>query len=146
MIASENLTFSWHYGQTPEDCSKLRAEVFLDEQGFSYDKDDMDAVCYHLCVYDRDGQAVGVARMFRDGETTMHAGRIAVKKALRGQHIGRFIIACLEQKGKELGMEYLELGAQLHAVPFYENCGFTPFGELFEDDGAPHRHMRKRIQ
>ena len=144
MISSNNLTPVWHYGETPEDCSKLRAEVFLDEQGFSYDKDDTDPVCWHLCVY-LDGQAVGVSRMFRDGEKTLHCGRIAVKKALRGQHIGQFIIACMEAKGKELGAEKLELGAQMHAVTFYEGCGFKPFGEIFEDDGAPHRHMRKTL-
>lgn len=144
MISSQNLTAVWQHGETPADCSKLRAEVFLEEQGFSYDKDDTDAVCYHLCVY-RDGQAVGVARMFRENESTMHIGRIAVKKNLRGQHIGRFIITNLEEKAKELGAGYLELGAQLHAIPFYETCGFSKYGELFDDDGAPHCHMKKQI-
>ena len=85
------------------------------------------------------------AGIFWDGEKTLHCGRIAVKKALRGQHIGQFIIACMEAKGKELGAEKLELGAQMHAVTFYEGCGFEPFGEIFEDDGAPHRHMRKTL-
>ena len=48
MISTNNLTPVWHYGETPADCSNLRAEVFLDEQGFSYDKDDTDPVCWHL--------------------------------------------------------------------------------------------------
>lgn len=144
MTASQNLTPVWHYGPTPEECSQLRAEVFLQEQGFSYDKDAIDPTCYHLCVY-LDSIPIGVARMFWDGEDTMHIGRLAVKKALRGQHIGQYLMSQLEKKAKELGAKRLMLGAQLHAVPFYEACGFSQFGELFEDDGAPHRHMEKRI-
>ena len=144
MISSADLTPVWHHGETPEECAKLRAEVFIGEQGFPYDKDEDDARCYHLRVV-LDGQTVGVSRMFWENETTLHCGRIAVKKALRGQHIGQFIIACMETKGKELGAEKLELGAQMHAVTFYEGCGFEPFGEIFDDAGAPHRHMRKLL-
>ena len=144
MVLSDYLVPVWHYGLIPADCSRLREEVFLQEQGFSYDIDDTDDLCYHLCVY-LEEIPVGVARLFHDGDDTMHIGRLAVKKAFRGQHIGTFLMSCLEHKAKELGAKRLILGAQMHAVAFYESCGFSAYGEPFDDDGAPHRHMEKQI-
>ena len=102
MVLSDYLVPVWHYGLIPADCSRLREEVFLQEQGFSYDIDDTDDLCYHLCVY-LEEIPVGVARLFHDGDDTMHIGRLAVKKAFRGQHIGAFLMSCLEHKAKELG-------------------------------------------
>ncbi len=39
------------------------------------------------------------------------------------------------------GLRCVYLGAQTHAVPFYERLGYAAFGEEFDDAGLPHRHM-----
>jgi predicted GNAT family N-acyltransferase len=38
------------------------------------------------------------------------------------------------------------LGAQLTAVPFYEQLGYAPEGEVFLDAGIPHRTMKKVLR
>ena len=37
----------------------------------------------------------------------------------------------------------VELGAQAHLTGFYASLGFTPVGEEYDDDGIPHRWMRR---
>jgi predicted GNAT family N-acyltransferase len=37
------------------------------------------------------------------------------------------------------------LGAQVHAVGFYEKLGFEVEGEEFIDADVPHRHMRRAL-
>jgi ElaA protein len=35
----------------------------------------------------------------------------------------------------------VKLGAQTHALGFYERLGFTAIGDEFDDAGIPHREM-----
>jgi predicted GNAT family N-acyltransferase len=39
----------------------------------------------------------------------------------------------------------LILDAQVHAVAFYENLGYAPYGEVFMEAGIPHRRMEKDL-
>ena len=39
------------------------------------------------------------------------------------------------------GVKKVKLGAQTHALGFYEHLGFTAFGDEFDDAGIPHREM-----
>lgn len=131
--------------QDLERCFAVRKEVFLEEQGFSYDRDSQDDTALHLLFLD-DERPIGALRLFRDGDD-WHVGRICVKKSYRGQGIGRFMVEECLLKAKELGKaSYLTLGAQLHAREFYEKLGFSAYGEPFLDDGAPHVHMRFPLQ
>ena len=43
---------------------------------------------------------------------------------------------------RRLGHAQVELAAQTHALAFYENLGFTAYGEVFLDASIPHRNMR----
>ena len=39
------------------------------------------------------------------------------------------------------GVESVKLGAQTHALSFYEKLGFTAYGPIYDDAGIPHRDM-----
>jgi ElaA protein len=40
-----------------------------------------------------------------------------------------------------LGLDAAQLGAQTHAVGFYERFGFRVQGSEYEDAGIPHVHL-----
>jgi len=127
-----------------QDCFSLRQEVFIEEQGFKEEFDARDKTCDHLLVTE-DGAVVGVARLFPDGEKTRHVGRICVKKSRRGEGLGRLILSACAERARALGAKRLILGAQLQAEGFYLTCGFTRFGDPFEEEGCPHIMMEKGV-
>lgn len=78
----------------------------------------------------------------------------AVKKGLRGQHIGEKLVTDCMEKGKELGFKILQFNAVVrsneYALRLYKKLGFVqlgiiPGGFLMKDgtyeDIIPHYHM-----
>ncbi len=125
-------------------CRKLRIAVFVWEQGIplAEEFDSVDATARHLLV-DLQGAPLGTARVFvQDG--TGRIGRICVLPAGRGLGVG----AALVQYGATLlrrdpAVRDIALGAQVHAIPFYEKLGFSVTGPLYDDAGIAHREMRQ---
>jgi predicted GNAT family N-acyltransferase len=39
----------------------------------------------------------------------------------------------------------VDLGAQTHAMGFYERLGYQAYGPVFDDAGIPHRSMRRSL-
>ena len=129
----------------------LRMEVFVVEQGVpaaeELDAHDMTAV--HVLAREKQNPAniVATARLIPCGEDQSKGavGRVAVRKAYRGQGIGALLMRFVENVAKERGMTYLELGAQCYALPFYEKLGYLAEGEIYLDCAIEHRHMSKRL-
>lgn len=133
------------FGCLPERAKQIRTEVFVREQGFQEEFDDMDVCSYHALLQ-CDGREIGTARMFfEDDPNTMHIGRVAVLKPERGGGSGSMLLSACEQKAKQLGARRVVLGAQCRAMKFYERNGFRAFGECFDDQGCPHRMMEKLL-
>ena len=125
----------------------LRQTVFTDEQGFAPedDHDAQDETALHVLGTDDAGAVCCTARLFSTEPNVWHAGRIAVRKDLRGQGVGRQLMQELVRKARDLGGKTLELGAQYDKQGFYEAVGFTAYGELFQDAGYPHRMMKQEL-
>ena len=51
----------------------------------------------------------------------------------------------MEAFSKQAGRNEMVLGAQTHAIPFYENIGYQAFGPEYLDAGIPHRDMIKKL-
>ena len=121
---------------------RIRRAVFTKEQqvpeAIDFDGRDPDAV---HALAGGPGTYVGTGRMLADG----HIGRIAVLKPCRKEGVGRSIIRALVVDAARRGMGRVFLGAQLHAVPFYEKLGFTSYGDVFNDAGIAHIHMEKQL-
>lgn len=121
-------------------CHALRRAVFIDEQGVSEAEeiDDLDDACLHLLALDGDAP-VGTARVNIQGGLAK-IGRVCVVKSHRGTGLG----AALIQKALEVSRgkaARAKLGAQTHALGFYEKLGFVATGPIFDDAGIPHRDM-----
>lgn len=133
------------FGILPEEARNIREKVFIQEQGFSHEFDDVDAHSWHVLLC-RNDIAVGTARIFsEDGNDSMHIGRVAVLKEARGTGSGSILLDACCKKAAQLGARKVVLGAQCRATKFYEKNGFQPFGEVYDDEGCPHQMMEKKL-
>lgn len=123
-------------------CRLLRRRVFIEEQGVSEadEVDDQDEAAIHLLASEGDAP-IGSARLLRQDETGK-IGRVCVLASYRGRGIGAALIrAAVEEFRKQPGVKKVKLGAQSHAIGFYEGLGFTAYGPEYDDAGIPHRDM-----
>ena len=123
-------------------CRHLRRVVFIDEQGVSEadEIDDLDDIAIHLLA-SLDGDALGSARVIVQGSTGK-IGRVCVLGTARGKGIGATLIReAVERLRKIPGVTKAKLGAQTHAITFYQSLGFTPIGEVYLDAGIDHQDM-----
>ncbi|UYG05203.1 GNAT family N-acetyltransferase [Halomonas sp. LR3S48] len=132
---------SW--AELGETAGEIRRVVFIEEQQVPLEEewDGRDGECRHFLAM-RGDTALGTARLLPDG----HIGRVAVLREARGLGIGVALMQAAIASARRLGHARVELAAQTHALAFYENLGFTAFGEIFLDAGIPHRNMRLSLQ
>ncbi|MDY3330518.1 MAG: GNAT family N-acetyltransferase [Pelistega sp.] len=127
------------WAELSEPASKIRFEVFVDEQKVPADieLDDFDPVSLHAVVFDGD-EPVATGRLLPDG----HIGRMAVAKVARGKGVGGIVLQTLIDEGKKRGFKELVLSAQTHAMGFYGKYGFVEEGDVYLDAGIDHKDMR----
>ena len=123
-------------------CRALRRCVFIEEQGVSEadEIDDMDGEAIHLLAVVAD-RPVGTARLLLQGDTGK-IGRVCVLAEARGADIGAALIrAAVADLAAMPGISRAKLGAQVHALGFYERLGFAAVGPVYMDAGIEHRNM-----
>jgi predicted GNAT family N-acyltransferase len=130
----------------------LRHEVFVLGQDVpeELERDEHDDAAVHAVAVRADGGVVGTGRLVgpelegrADGVATV--GRMAVAEAARGTGTGSAVLRALEQRARELGLQGIELHAQVHAQRFYERLGYEAFGEQYLEAGILHVSMRKAL-
>ena len=135
------------FNELPNEAKHIRIKVFIEEQGFKNEFDEIDKTSHHIVCY-VDGKAVGTARFFNNDSTeplTYHLGRICVLKEYRKMHIGRKIIDFAENEIKRLNGNKIVLSSQVRAKDFYNKCGFIQTGSEYFDEYCPHIMMYKII-
>lgn len=126
-----------------EDAMALRVEIFVDEQRIpmEMERDPADAHCLHAVAYNRLGQVVGTGRLLPSEDGVARIGRMAVKRVLRGAHVGQRVLCTLVEAARERGDRQVLLHAQRSAEGFYARAGFVAQGDGFEEAGLPHIEM-----
>ena len=134
------------------DAALVRTKVFLDEQGFQEEFDDLDIDprMVHLCAYG-DGELLGCARLFPSAmESGVEArpdrwilGRLAVLASGRKTGTGSKLMAEAERIACDHGAAEMHLHAQLQAQPFYERLGYAAYGPVELDEHVEHQWMKK---
>lgn len=133
----------------------LRHEVFVVGQGVpeELERDDIDPLCDHAVAVRGDTVVatgrlvpgtVSVDNVLTPGPVST-VGRMAVAESERGEGIGALVLALLEQRARERGVEVVELHAQVTARRFYDRAGYTPVGEVYLEAGIEHLTMRKSL-
>ncbi|WP_294578594.1 GNAT family N-acetyltransferase [uncultured Thomasclavelia sp.] len=137
--------YQYNYGKKDFDAAKMiRQKVFVEEQGFSNEFDEIDDKAYHLVIY-QDNLPLATGRMYPKDDQTMILGRIAVLKPYRKHHLGSKIVIGLEDKARELGYMKTELSAQQQAMSFYQKLGYISYGDVYYDEWCPHVSMSKQL-
>ncbi|WP_411106008.1 GNAT family N-acetyltransferase [Streptomyces sp. cmx-4-9] len=136
-------------------CFAVRTEVFVIEQSVpeSIEYDAYDAGAVHVLAVDADGRPLGTGRLLHGaaalGKTGSpdvgSLGRLAVARSARGLGVGVALVRAIEAEAARLGLTAVDLGAQTHALGFYERLGYVAYGPEFQDAGIPHRSMRRPL-
>lgn len=123
----------------------IRRVVFIEGQNVPEDRevDGCDDDALHLLL-EKNGLPIGTARLLLDG-TVGKIGRVAVLAEHRGDGHGVLLIEKSLEVLRDHGADQAKLGAQTHALAFYEKLGFTAYGPEFMDAGIPHREMARAL-
>ena len=146
------------------DAFNVRANVFMVEQGFSYDFDIIDGnpdVLY-ITAYDTEAEdpnkPIGTARIFPAelehqfpddmdaAEDAWVVGRIAVLSDARHSGLGSKLLRESERIAAENGASEMQLHAQVRAMDFYHSNGYKEYGPYADDEGVPHQWMSKILR
>lgn len=133
------------YPTLPEDAKKIREEVFVKEQGFQNEFDEMDTHAKHFVLYDAT-LPIATCRFFAGelpGDYVI--GRIAVLYEYRGREIGSYLLKAAEKEIQRMGGKRVLLHAQSRVTTFYEKQGFCSFGAIDFDEACPHVWMVKNL-
>lgn len=134
--------------EAKEDAFEIRKRVFMEEQGYEDEFDEIDDTCVHIALYENDN-AAGCARTFPEeaGSSRWAIGRIAVLPEKREGGFGRMLVEECERAAIKGGATELCLHAQARLEGWYELMGYKHFGEVdYEDEGQPHIWMEKILE
>ncbi|MBE4592863.1 GNAT family N-acetyltransferase [Vibrio navarrensis] len=127
---------------------KLRVDVFVVEQNCPYpelDGNDILHGVHHLLGY-KNGELVACTRLLPAGTTydSVSIGRVTTKHSARGGGLGHQLMQQSIMYCQQLWPnEAIEIGAQEHLKPFYQQHGFVVTSEMYLEDGIPHVDMKR---
>lgn len=134
------------YDYLPEEAKKIRSDVFVKEQGFVEEFDEIDKVAKHIVTYECE-QPISTCRIYFDNQNqSFIIGRIAVIKEHRGKNIGAKMLKAAENCIIQNGGKSAMLSAQVRVVEFYEKQGYTKYGDTYMDEDCPHIWMKKKLE
>ena len=125
---------------------QLRSEVFVVEQTCIYqdiDNKDTHPQTQHIMLYNGD-KLIAYARLLPKGlsYSTPSIGRILICQSVRGNNIGRKLIAqCIERTLTLWPNCQITIGAQTHLSHLYQTFGFTEVSAHYLEDGISHVDM-----
>ena len=126
-----------------DDIIKIRTEVFIEEQGFKDEFDEIDKTCSHIVLYENN-KPIATCRYFLENGT-YHVGRVAIIKEYRGKHLGNKIMLIAEDYIKKDGGQTIEVSAQVRVSEFYKKLGYNKIGDIYFDEFCEHIRMVKKL-
>ena len=132
------------YHTLPPEAIAVRLPVFVEEQGFVDEVDEIDnTTATHLVLFDGDAP-IGTCRLFpADTNGTYILGRLAVLRPYRGRGCGSQLITAAEKYIRSVGGIALILHSQCQAQPFYEKNDYTSYSDIEDEQDCPHIWAKK---
>ncbi len=128
----------------PKAALAVRIPVFVEEQGFVDEIDEIDGTATHFVLFDEAKAPIATCRVFVQ-EGAYILGRLCVLKAHRGKGYGGLLVTAAEEYVRSVGGESLTLHSQYPAKAFYERLGYSAYGEVEDEQGCPHIWMKKQL-
>ncbi|KAH9977658.1 acyl-CoA N-acyltransferase [Lactifluus volemus] len=141
--------------QLLDQCFEIRIDVFHREQGFPLDAeiDRLDQTAEHFLLrLLSPPQPIGIGTI-RVSRASLHGvpyyklSRLAVLSQYRKHQFGRQLVLALHEWVQSDALARGEPSAtvvchsQLPVKAFYAKFGYTPEGDQFDEEGAPHQKM-----
>lgn len=151
-MGTKNTNITVKVVETPaelEGAVTLRMRVFVGEQGIpaevEVDEADSAPDTVHAVAVHR-GAVIATGRLLPDVDGKgPHVGRMAVERDWRRNGVGGMVLLFLEEQGRALGFRQITLHAQEYVKSFYAQHGYDEVGEMFLEEGIPHREMVKNL-
>lgn len=131
-----------------ESILKLRYNVLRKpwNQPIETATDHLEQTSINAYISDENGNVVACGRLQENENKTGQIRFMAVSDLHQGKGLGKMIVHFLEQKGKTLELNVIELQARENAVKFYESCGYSIKEKTFLLWGIiQHYLMNKKI-
>lgn len=125
------------------DAKTIREIVFVNEQHFEYEFNEIDKTAFHVVAYENE-KPVACARFFKEDKQYI-IGRIAVLKEQREKGLGAKVVQYCEEKIASLGGSHISISAQVRVMDFYKKLGYSPVGDTYMDEDVPHIKMIKDL-
>ena len=139
------MRFTASPGVLPEEARLLRTLIFIEEQGFVREFDDLDDAAVHIVAFDGD-KPIGTCRYYPRPDGSYAIGRIAVAREYRGKGVGSALVLEAERRVALLGAKTTVVSAQLRAAGFYRSLGYIEQGSTYPEEHVPHILMVKGIE
>lgn len=133
------------YEKLPKEAVMIRTEVFIKEQGFNNEFDEIDGNAKHIVIYELNNPVATCRVFYSENRQCYVIGRIAVLKEFRGNGTGRNLLNVAEKEIIKNGGDAAELLAQVRVSRFYEKNGYHSMAEYHNDEGCMHVVMRKEL-
>lgn len=139
------MRFTASPGVLPEEARLLRTLIFIEEQGFVREFDEIDDTAVHIVAFDGD-KPIGTCRYYPRPDGSYAIGRIAVAREYRGKGVGSALVLEAERRVALLGAKTTVVSAQLRAAGFYRSLGYIEQGSPYPEEHVPHILMVKGIE
>ena len=125
---------------------QLRERILRKPLGLSFSKEELNEEAEDVLIgsYD-DDELIATCLLRRVNGDTMKLRQMAVHEKCQGKGIGENIVHYAENIARDKGCRYIIMNARDTAVGFYERCGYSIYGEPFEEVGLPHHSMGKKL-
>ena len=134
------------YDELPQEAIKIRKEVFMEEQGFENEFDELDQKSKHVVLFDEEIPIATCRFYYCQERKCFIIGRVAVDKTERGKKYGAKVIQSAESEIENCGGKIVMLLAQYRAHVFYEKLGYKKQNETCLDEGCLHVWMKKELK
>ncbi|MDD2371593.1 MAG: GNAT family N-acetyltransferase [Firmicutes bacterium] len=134
------------FNEVTSDIRYIREVVFIEEQGFKEEFDDIDKRAIHALIY-FESKPIATGRIFKKEKSNdiYIIGRVAVLKEYRKLNVGIRLINELEGMARTIGAIKIQLSSQYHAKAFYLKNNYITVGNVYMDEDCQHILMEKTL-
>lgn len=123
----------------------LREEILRKPLGLFFTKEELEIEKDHVHIAGFLGQEMCATVVLVPDGDEMKMQRVALKASFQGKGIGSALMRFCEEYAVKHGFKSIYCHARGTAIQFYQRNLYTHEGEPFDEDGIPHRKMRKTI-
>lgn len=130
---------------------QLRQAVFVVEQHCPYlDADGLDPFCKHYLGWQESNGSTNLAAAARIVPPLMRfdelsIGRVVNAQSHRGQGLGRQLMQTILAQCDNDGVPAIRISAQRYLERFYNQLGFKPCSDGYDEDGIEHIEMLRSL-